>query len=105
MTPVRKYSTASCLAVGLLLLAGACGGSTRPDSLSSTPTAATHGAPGSTQTTVTGGGSTPTSSSPSGSRFLRAPGRAGFVTPSGNINCEIDYASGSTANAAFCETI
>jgi hypothetical protein len=109
---VRKYLTAAGLAAGLIVAAAACGGSAHQRALSTTSTPASSGATGSAATTTTavssaaigsgapvgtGGATTPASTS--------ASGRAGFLTPSGNISCEIDYRSGASGDAAFCETL
>ena len=118
---MRKHPTLLGLAAGLTVLVGACGGSAKPHGLSTPTTAfsssATSGSVATTTTAVSttsagsvaaagaGGASAPSSSDGSSSQLLREPGRAGFLAPSGNISCAIDYGSGTTANAAFCQTL
>lgn len=108
VSPMRRGVGAVCLTAGLLLLVAACGDPASSNSLSATTTSTTAAAPGatvSTTTTAAGDSSTTSTTSASSSPFLAAPGRVVFLSPSGNISCEIDYTSGATTNAAICQTL
>ncbi len=95
---MQRNVVALVLVAGLTLLTAACGAAGKPQSASTTTTT-THAAASST-TTTTGGSSATSSSSP----YLVAPGQVAFASPSGAISCEINYTSGGSTNAAFCET-
>lgn len=58
---------------------------------------------------LVGCGATPNASAASATvtenPFARGPGQMAFVSPSGNLNCEIDYRHAGLGNAAFCESL
>ncbi|HEX7354666.1 MAG TPA: hypothetical protein VF288_07510 [Mycobacteriales bacterium] len=94
-----RRACVGCLVAVLSLLLGACGGSSAAShtGTSAPPATTTTG----TATAPAGGSTAPSASS----SFLMAPGQAAFLTPSGNISCELDDIPGGVGEAAFCETV